>query len=301
MKLLVGGLTAALALAVSVGILGANPPSASAQDCGPMDVVFLIDDTGSMGGAIANVQAEAASLISDIDTASGGDYQLGLLTFKDSVVVVDDLNGAATVEADILALSASGGAGLPESSDEALNTAVNGLDAADRPGGEQTGDFDGTWRPAAVKIAILITDALPGGFDDAYSVGVDDVNAHSRALEADAADILISAVFVPTSGDAGQAAIMQDYATTTGGLYIETAVDGTGTADAIAAIIDDCGGNRVGGIVRQVAVDSGSPASAAPGSGSSVGVVLPMAGTAAAVLLATAAAGGWHLRRRWLR
>ena len=129
-------------LVMAIGMLSVTRADrAAAQPCGPMDVVFAIDTTGSMGGALGNVQTEAASLIAGINTASGGDFQLGLLTFEsnnigqDSVVVHDDLaaGNAATVQAHILGLAVDGGAGSPEASDEALNTAINGLDAAARP------------------------------------------------------------------------------------------------------------------------------------------------------------------------
>jgi hypothetical protein len=230
------------------GSLTTEPPGEPGP-CGPMDVAFVIDDTGSMGGAIDNVKAEAASLLAQIDAASGGDDQLALVTFKDTVSVLQDLaaGNEAAVSAGIAGLVALGGAFLPEASDEALNTVINGLDAADRAPGQQTGDFNGTFRAGAVKIVILITDALPGGFDDLYTAGVDDVNAHARALEAAAAGILISAIYVPTDGvDALEAAIMMDYATTTGGTFTQTNADGTGTAAAISAIIEGCGqGNNV--------------------------------------------------------
>lgn len=225
------------------GSLTTEPPGEPGP-CGPMDVAFVIDDTGSMGGAIDNVKAETASLLAQIDAASGGDDQLALVTFKDTVSVLEDLaaGNQAAVSAGIAGLVAFGGAGAPEASDEALNTVVNGLDVADRAAGQQTGDFDGTFRAGAVKIVILVTDALPGGFDDAYTAGVDDVNAHARALEALAAGILISAIYVPTGAvDALEAAIMMDYATTTGGTFTQTNADGTGTADAISAIIESCG------------------------------------------------------------
>jgi hypothetical protein len=229
------------------GSLTTEPPGEGS--CGPMDVAFIIDDTGSMGGAIDNVKAETASLLAQIDAASGGDDQLALVTFKDSVTVLSDLaaGNEAAVAAGIAGLVASGGLALPEASDEALNTVVNGLDEADRAPGQQSGDFDGTFRAGAVKIVILVTDALPGGFDDTYTAGVDDVNAHARALEAAAAGILISAIYVPTDAvDAVEAAIMTDYATTTGGTFTQTNPDGTGTAAAISALIEDCGrGNNV--------------------------------------------------------
>ena len=144
----------------------------------------------------------------------------------------------------------SGGSNGPEASDEALNTAINGLDEADRGPGQQVGDFDGVWRDKSVKIIVLITDAPPAGFDDQFTPGVDDVNAHARAVEAAAAGIKLSAVFVPTSGNySGQVAIMQDYAATTGGLYLETAPDGAGTAAAIDEIILSCGGSCGDGVL----------------------------------------------------
>jgi len=260
MKRLIAGLAAALAVIVGLFTAGAVRPSNASVapgECGPMDVAFVIDTTGSMGGAIGNVKVEVASLIADIDTASGGDFQLGLVTFKDDVSVVDDLApGAGTIAADILALTASGGGAEPEASDEALNTVVNGLDMADRLPGQQTGDFNGVFRPAAVKIVVLVTDARPAGFDDTFTPGVDDVNAHNRALDAASAGIKISAVFVPTLGAPAGAItpIMTDYATTTGGLFLTTAADGSGTAGAISDIIDACGG------VPPIASCAGQPA-----------------------------------------
>jgi hypothetical protein len=218
--------------------------------------VFIIDDTGSMGGAIANVKSEVASLVSQIVTAAEGDYQLGLITFKDSITVRDDLasGNADAVRSHVLSLAAFGGDRQPEASDESLNTAVNRLPAAGRP---QSGDFNGSWRASARKVAILITDAPPGGFDDVCTAGIDDVNAHTRAVEAANAGIRISAVFVPTAGRSGASndnlevpaepmscdarAVMQDYAATSGGIYTETAQDGSGTAAAIRDIIASCG------------------------------------------------------------
>ena len=119
-----------------------------------------------------------------------------------------------------------------------MNTAVNSL--ASRPG--QAGDFTEAWREDAVKIVIFVTDAEPGGFDDVFDEGVDDVAMHTHAVAALAKGILISNIFVPTSGDyAGQARMMRNQSATTGGVYIQTAVDGTGTADAIRDIIAACG------------------------------------------------------------
>ncbi len=114
----------------------------ASQEC-PMDVVFVIDDTGSMSGAISDVKSGLVSIISSIVTTSGGDYQLGLITFKDTVIVEEDfaLSNAAVIQTKINSLTASGGGNGPEASDEALNTAVNCLSTHTG----QVGDFNGPW------------------------------------------------------------------------------------------------------------------------------------------------------------
>ncbi|MET1074237.1 MAG: vWA domain-containing protein [Umezawaea sp.] len=220
----------------------AAAPAPAASKCGPLDVAFVLDDTGSMGGTIANLKTGINSIVNDVVTASGGDYQLGLVTFKDNVTVVNDLapgNAAAVTNYVTNTLAAGGGGGEPEASDEAVNTAVNRLPALGRP---QVGNFNGVWRSTATKFVVLVTDARPGGFDDNYAVGADNVNAAARATEALGAGIKISAVYVPTSSAYSSTIvpIMQNYATTTGGIYTQAAADGSGTATAIQRFLGDC-------------------------------------------------------------
>jgi hypothetical protein len=132
---------------------------------------------------------------------------------------------------------ASGGAGIPEASDEALNTALNNL--AVRP--NQTGNFFGTWRTGARKFVVLITDAPPAGFNDVFTVGVDDVNAHARATEAYAWAIRINAVYVPTGGiNASTLAVMQDYSTTSRGIFRQTQPNGADVPSAVLDILSSC-------------------------------------------------------------
>ena len=51
-----------------------------------MDIVFVVDYTGSMGDAIDGVKTGLSNLISTINTESGGDYRLGLVIYDgDSV------------------------------------------------------------------------------------------------------------------------------------------------------------------------------------------------------------------------
>jgi hypothetical protein len=217
--------------------------------CGPMDVAFIVDDTGSMSGAINNVKAELSNILDSIETSSGNDYRLALVTFKDNVTVQENFsaNNRVSITPKIMALAAGGGDNEPEASDEALNTVINALSASGRP---QNMDFNPPFRATSLKIIILVTDARPGGFDDQFSTGVDDVNAHSRATEAAAKGIKISAIFVPTFGEpVALENIMKDYADTTSGVYIKTPATGLGTADAIKTIIASCGGGAISAAV----------------------------------------------------
>ena len=59
--------------------------------CGPMDVTFAVDDTGSMGGAIDNVKSELPAIITQANSVSGGDLRLGLITFEDDVNILHKL------------------------------------------------------------------------------------------------------------------------------------------------------------------------------------------------------------------
>ncbi len=245
-------IAAAVMFFAAVGFDGVTPTTVvrgqeGPPSCGPMDVVFVIDTTGSMGGAIDNVKSELTGILGDIAETSGGDYRLALVTFKDDVTVVENFSeaNASSIATNIDLLTASGGGDEPEASDEALNTVINGLAASDRLPYQQTGDFDQPFREDALKIIILVTDAHPGGFDSVFTPGkttpgTDEFNAHARALEAAAAGIKISAIEVP-GGGGSIPTIMQDYATTTGGLYIVTQSNGTGTGNAIGDIIAACG------------------------------------------------------------
>ena len=99
-------------------------PCPTVGDCGPMDLVFIVDTTGSMNGAINSVKAELPNIIALANTASGGDLRLGLVTFGDRVTTLQQLAGGAAhiaaVQTSINGLTAAGGMSYPEASDEAL-------------------------------------------------------------------------------------------------------------------------------------------------------------------------------------
>ena len=199
----------------------------------PLDIAFAIDDTGSMGGAINNVKQEINAVIELIENISRREYRLALLTFKDNVTLRVGFayeNKEPFISA-LQTLSANGGAGEPEASDEALNEALLAMPPR----------FSDP-----LQIIVLITDARPGGVDDQYTEGVDDVRAHNLALAALGREIKIGAIYVPTSDFYSPTIIpiMQDYARTSEGFYAETEPDGTGAGAAIRAVIEQiaCGG-----------------------------------------------------------
>lgn len=205
--------------------------------CECLDLVLVIDDTGSMAGSIANVQAGLLDII-DLATTTCGDVRIGLVSFKDDVEVDVPLTANLNLVINAVnALTAVGGGNEPEASDEALREVFTATTCP------LTGDFDpGEWRDGCCKVTILVTDAHPGGCDDFYAAGVDDVNANNRALDAAAMGISIGAVFVPVFGDPGGTItpIMINYASVSGGVYGQTAQDGSGTADAIEQVILNC-------------------------------------------------------------
>ena len=93
------------------------------------------------------------------------------------------------VTAAVSAITVEPGGAQPEASDEALRLVVNGSSACG------TGSI-GTFRTECFKIIVLATDAQPGGCDDVYADGVDDVNAIARANDAKNKGIIILPILV---------------------------------------------------------------------------------------------------------
>lgn len=224
-------------------LVGGAIPAAGDGPCGPIDFVLLLDDTGSMDSAIGDIQTEIGDVISSLRSQSGGDLQVALVTFKDDVTV----QVALTPDTDRLstalgAVTASGGGGEAEASDEALAQVLS--------------DLAPSFRPGSRRIAVVVTDAPPGGPDGIYSPGVDDVRAVTLAEDARSEGILLSSVFVLTrlaqsSSHLGDIrAIMERYAAITGGTFHEVGEDGDGTAAAVREVLKGCGtpscGDRAG-------------------------------------------------------
>ena len=247
----------ALWVVVAAALIGAGlAVPARAQSCGPMDVVFVIDNSGSMTAVINEVQTQVGKIADAVQSASGGDYQFGLVAMPANDVDVY-LDMAANNRADLdtavkkMATQSSCGAGIAY--DEAFDTILNHLAERTGTAGAQHGVFNGAFRQNAAKIIILITDTGPQGFDCAESTHI--ANAHKLAVQAASMDVHITGVFVPDGGGTDPTVdipAMQDVAATSGGLFEESKADASDVADVIITIINACGG--IGGAGSQFLV-----------------------------------------------
>ena len=226
--------------------------TASAQSCGPMDVVFVVDNTGSMGGVINEIHTQVGFIADTVATASNGDYQFGLIAHpRNDVVVLLPMTPGNRAQFDdaVDQMDTEGSCGNPAAWDEGLNTAIHGLNERSGPDGQQTGDFPAAWRPSATKIVIIITDVHPSGFECEFDAGTHDVFVSQLGEDAKAAGILVTSVYVPTGNqpESEIVAILQDPATTSGGFFKETRPDATDLSEIIIDIIENCGGgSRLG-------------------------------------------------------
>jgi hypothetical protein len=237
------GVLAAVGACVFISLCG---PAAQAQQCGPMDVVFVIDNTGSMTAVIAEVQKQVGKIADAAQNASGSDYQFGLIALPaNDVVVLLDLapNNRQALDAAVVKMATSGSCGLAVGYDEGMNAAINHLGARIGPSGTQTGEFAGVWRPDATKILMIITDTDPAGF---HCDRTDEEKfAVKLAQDALVQGIHTTGIYVPDGGGTDPIAdpkILSDVATAGGGIFKQSKSDASDLSDVISDIIKNCGG-----------------------------------------------------------
>lgn len=233
--------------------------AASAPCSNGMDVVFILDYTGSMGTEIDAIKTDMASLVTTIDTSSGSNnYRIGIVTadedagttsvpaynactdytslplaqriintgtghrqFITAWEMFSDNNGtSATTQINKLNGGVGGGPCIQ------LGTG-NGLpEPTDMALGQviESSAFVGAFRASVAKYVIIITDAHPGGQDDVFD-GTDVARLTSLTTTANNAGIK---VFVLGPGvnltyDPGDGSGLQypwrDIATNTGGSW----------------------------------------------------------------------------------
>jgi Mg-chelatase subunit ChlD len=115
-----------------------------------LDLVLVLDTTGSMGDEMAYLQAEMASIISRLKRDAGNlDIQIGLVVYRDrgddyvtrSFPLSRDMR---SVQSTLDQQDADGGGDMPEAVDRALVAAEHMQ-----------------WRPEAAKAVLLVADAPP--------------------------------------------------------------------------------------------------------------------------------------------
>jgi hypothetical protein len=151
-----------------------------------VDVFFLADTTGSMGGAISSVITSASTILST--TASLGNVQFGVGEYKDvgDAFVYRTNQGLtsnqALVTAGINAWSASGGGDLPEANLYGLQQVATTT----------------AWRPGSARILVWFGDAT--GHDP--SVGITEAAATAALV---GQNIKVEAINVGNLDGTGQA------------------------------------------------------------------------------------------------
>lgn len=187
-----------------------------------VDVYFMADTTGSMGGTIAAVSGSASSILST--TAAYGSVNFAVGEYKDSGdTYAYRLNTAmtssqATAQAGINLWSAGGGGDYQEANLYALSQAAS--------------DVATGWRAGSAKIMVWFGDA--SGHDPSIG-GVTEASATAALV---AQNIKVEAIDVGSLNDTGQA---QRIATATGGDYyagIDSATIAQKIIDAIGSIVN---------------------------------------------------------------
>ncbi|HEY0680206.1 MAG TPA: T9SS type A sorting domain-containing protein [Chitinophagaceae bacterium] len=90
----------------------------------PVDILFLIDDTGSMGEEISGVRNFLTAVLAGFSAADCGKV-FQLVTYKDNVTVRPPTTDLNVIRTQVAALFASGGGDCPEASMQAFDAIYN--------------------------------------------------------------------------------------------------------------------------------------------------------------------------------
>ncbi len=130
-----------------------NAPEAPETNAAQVDVVFVLDTTGSMGGLIQAAKEKIWAIANTLALADPApDIRMGLIGYRDrsdeyitkSTRLTDDLDAVYT---DLMTFDANGGDDTPESVNQALHEAVSKM---------KWRDTDDTYR-----VVFLVGDAPP--------------------------------------------------------------------------------------------------------------------------------------------
>ncbi|EGV19314.1 vWA domain-containing protein [Thiocapsa marina] len=185
-----------------------------------VEVVFVLDTTGSMGGLIQTAKDKIWSIASTMASAQPApEIRIGLVAYRDRgddyvTQVVDLSRDIDAIQASLMDFEAAGGGDGPESVNQALHEAIHRI----------------SWSrdPDAYKVVFLVGDAPP------HLDYQDDVQYAQSIAVAQHKGIAVNAI--QCGEDAGTATHWQRIAQLGGGTYFR--VDQAGGAVAIATPFD---------------------------------------------------------------
>ncbi|HZW09917.1 MAG TPA: vWA domain-containing protein [Phycisphaerales bacterium] len=223
---------AAAAGPAQTGATGQQPPSMLGNSAmhrlhaePAVEVVFVLDTTGSMSGLIEGAKAKIWSIANQIASAKPRPIiRMGLVGYRDRgddyvttiTSLTDDLD---RVYSDLMGYSANGGGDGPESVNEALHRAVTGCDWTPR-------DDDS---PApTLRLIYLVGDAPP------HMDYEQDVKYHASCEEAAKRGIIVNAIQCGSEGETTK--VWQEIARLAEGEYF--AIEQSGGMVAVATPFD---------------------------------------------------------------
>jgi carbonic anhydrase/acetyltransferase-like protein (isoleucine patch superfamily) len=202
------GRTVMAAAAVALLSLGADISTARAQSAGlpPLDIVFVIDNTGDLYGELPAIKADVGAFMNSF--APETDVQFGVVTFNDpSTDFLTDLTDASLANSALGSITTGGGGDCEEYAITGLSTAADGT----------------TWWQDSERVIFLITSADAKDVDDPASNLTDTI----ATLQADGITVntvtYISGCNYPGykniyTGHAAPFQVYQDIADATGGV-----------------------------------------------------------------------------------
>ncbi len=222
-----------------------------------MDVVFLVDYTGSMGPAIEGVKTSIANIASTIVTESNSNYRLGLVIFDEYTSATNSNYDDKTDYTSLPSSQRFINTGLngyyqwitavemmSSNNQTSFTTQLNKLNTSNFPLGNGEGapepsdmgvqlvalqNFAGAFRNNVARLLVLITDVTPGGNDDTYnSTDINFVNGLIPQLVNQGVRVLL----MTTTGNN----VLYDLANGTNGVVSA----GFSGSDIITAIEDVC-------------------------------------------------------------
>jgi len=140
-----------------------------------LDVLFLLDTTGSMDDELQRLQANILSVSSQIDALPGQpDVRYGLVAYRDRgdeyITRIDPFtNDVKTFQTRLNALRAGGGGDTPESLNAGLHDAIHGVEWRDKD---------------TIKLVFLVADATPHlDYTDDYDYAIEMREATKKGIK----------------------------------------------------------------------------------------------------------------------